>query len=115
MAHVRLDGLRAQEERLADPVVRVPLGHERQNLALAVREVVETIWLARSPHETRNDGGIENTLAVVDPAKRVDEDGDVRYTLLEQVPAPLGMLLEQPHRVTRLEVVREHEDADLRV
>ena len=46
-------------------------------------------------------------------SQRVDEHGDVRDALLEQVAGALGVLLEQAHRVARLEVVREHEHADL--
>ena len=46
------------------------------------------------------------------PAQGVDQDGDVEDALLEQVADPLGVLLDQPHRVARLDVLGEHEHAD---
>ena len=48
-------------------------------------------------------------------SQRVDEDSDVGDALLEEVAGALGMLLEQPHRVARLDVVREDEHADGRM
>ena len=66
---------------------------------------------------TRRDTivGIDHALALADPPQRVGEHGDVGHALLEQVARALGHVLQQPHRVVRLEVVREHEHADLRV
>ena len=45
----------------------------------------------------------------------VDEHGDVRHPLLEQIPGPLGVLLEETHRVARLQVLRQHEHAHIRM
>jgi hypothetical protein len=40
---------------------------------------------------------------------------DVEDALLEQVADPLGMFLEQPHRVVGLDVLREDKYPDLRM
>ena len=69
--------------------------------------------LARAPYEPRDDRRVDDALAVGDALQRVDEHGDVGHALLEQVAGALGVLLEQAHRVVRLEVVGEHEHADV--
>ena len=43
----------------------------------------------------------------------VDEDRDVGHPVLQQVTDPFGVVLEQPERVPRLEILRQHEHADL--
>ena len=77
MAHVRLDGLRAEEELRADAVVRVPLRHEREHLAFAFGQLVQRALLARSCDEARDDRRVEDALALGDALERVDEHGDV--------------------------------------
>src|SRR5215204_4793171 len=111
--HVGLDGLRAQEELLADAVVRMSLGHEQEDLELASGEFVERAARARSPDHPGDDRRVENALALVDAVQRVDEYGYVRDALLEEVAGALRVLLEQTHGVPRLDVVREHEHSDL--
>ena len=64
--------------------------------------------------EARDDRRVDDRLSVGDPPQRVDEDRDVEDALLEQVADPLRVLLEQPQRVARLDVVREEEHADRR-
>lgn len=61
----------------------------------------------------RENRRIDHGLAFRDSAERVDEDRDGVDTLLQQVADPLGVLLEQPHRVARLDVLREDEHPDL--
>ena len=63
---VRLDRLRAEEERLADRPVRPPLGHQAEHLALAVGQLVERAALARALHEARDDRRVDDALALVD-------------------------------------------------
>jgi hypothetical protein len=40
---------------------------------------------AAAGEESRNDGGVDHTLALGDAMQRVGEDGDVGYAVLEQV------------------------------
>ena len=65
------------------------------------------------PTSLRDDRRVEHTLALVDALQRVDEHGDVRDAFLEEIAGALGVLLEQAHRVPGLDVVGEHEHADL--
>ena len=78
------------------------------------RQLVERALLARPAHEPGDDRRVEHALAVGDAAERVDEHGDVRHALLQQVAATLRVLLEQAHRVARLDVVGQDEHADAR-
>src|SRR2546425_529227 len=63
VAHVRLDGLRAEEELLADALVRVSLCDQREHLALALRQLVEQALLAPAAHQSGDDRRIEHALA----------------------------------------------------
>ena len=99
LADVRLDRLRAQEELLADGLVRAALGDQREHLALAVGELVERALLARAVDEARDDRRVEHALALGDAPQRVGEHGDVGHAFLEQVADALGVVLEQAHRV----------------
>jgi hypothetical protein len=67
------------------------------------------IWrmLAWPVDEAGHDRRFENAFAFRDALECVGEHRDVRKPLFEQVPDPLGMLVEEPHRV-----VREDEHAD---
>ena len=93
----------------------IPSATSGENLALAFGELVEGIGLAAAREEPGDDRRIDHCLAFGQPPERIDEDRGIADAVLEQVARPLGMLLEQPHRETRLDVVREHEDADVRV
>ncbi len=44
--------------------------------------------------------------------KRIDKDGHVEDTFLQEIPDLLRMLLQEPHRITRLDVLRQDQDAD---
>ena len=48
-----------------------------------------------------------------DPAEGVDEDGAVEDSFLEDVADSFGLVLDEPHGVARLDVLGEHEDADV--
>jgi hypothetical protein len=106
--------VRELRKALADAVVRVALGHEAKHLALAVGELFERAG-ASARHQPGDDCRVDDAFAVADAAERVGEDGDVGDAVLEQVSSALGVLLEQAHRVARLEVVREDQDTDLGV
>ena len=111
---VRLDRALGDEEPRRDRAVGEALGDEREHLALAGGQLGERVRRGGGGREPRDDRRVDHGLAVGDPPQRVDEDRDVEDALLEQVADALGMLLEQPHRVARLDVLREHEHADAR-
>ena len=50
---------------------------------------------------------------VGDAAQGVDEDGDVEHLFLEQIAHSAGVLLEQPQRVSRLDILGQHENPDV--
>ena len=100
---------------LADGVVREAFGDEAEHVALALAELVDRVSLAPSPEKPRDDRRIDDGLPLAQPPQRVDERGRIVDAVLEQVAGPLGVILEQPHREARLDVLREHEHADRRV
>ena len=68
---------------------------------------------ALAAEHLRDDLGVERRAAAADAAHRVGERVDVGDPVLEQVAEPLGALGEQLARVGDLDVLGEHEDADL--
>ena len=71
--------------------------------------------LASASEQPRDDARVDDRLAVRQPPERVDEDRGIADALLEQVAGALGILLEESHREARLDVLGEHEHADLGV
>ena len=109
MLHVRLDGLQAENQAVADPLVGSAFGHEREHLALALGELGERAVGSGPLDEAGDDGRIEHALTLVDAPERVGQDGDVGDSLLEQVAHSARMLLEQAHGVAGGQVVGEHQ------
>ncbi len=70
---------------------------------------------AAGAQQLGDDLGIERGSARPDPDQRVDELADVGDAVLEQVPDTAGRPGEQLGGVTRLDVLREHEHADIRM
>src|SRR5206468_2423124 len=84
-----------------------------EHLALTLAKRVQR---SRSPtQQARHDRRIEDALARRDTTQRVGEDGDIRDTLLQQVSRSRRLLLQQPQRVNRLDVLREDEHPDARM
>ena len=110
--HVRLDGALGDEEPPADSLVREPFGDEPEHLALALAELVDRIGSRRRREQPRDDRRVDDRLALAEPPQRVDEHRGIADAVLEQVAGALGVLLEQPHREARLDVLGEHEHAD---
>jgi hypothetical protein len=67
--------------------------------------------VALTPVNRLHDRRIDYGLAVADAAEGVDEDGSVEDAFLEQVADALRVLIEQPHRVSGLDVLRQKQDA----
>src|SRR3954452_10234774 len=63
--HVGLDRLRAQEEALADALVGTALGHQREHLALALGQLVESTRRSSASDQARDDRRVDDALALV--------------------------------------------------
>jgi hypothetical protein len=109
---VCLDGALGHEQAARDRAVGEALRDEAEGLAFARGQLAERVVPALPSDESRADGRVDNRLSLADAAERIDEDGDVDHALLQQIADPFGMLLQQRHRVARLDVLGEHEDAD---
>ena len=106
--------LSLRNSRLGDRGVRAALGHEAQHLALARGEPLERVAAAGTGEDLRDHLGIEGRPALADAADGRDELGDVGDPVLQQVADAARVAREQVGRVPLLDVLREHEDADLR-
>ncbi len=111
-ADVPLDGPLGQHQPARDAAVGEALGHQREHLALAGAQHREPVGRAAA-HQRGDDLRIERRAAARDALRRFDEVGDVEHPILEQVAEPA--LRDQPDRPRRLDVLGEHEHADVRV
>ena len=110
---VLLDRVRRDDEHLGDALVRAPLGHQLEHLALARRELVERVVAAAAAEHVRDDRRVEHRAAGGDAPDRVGEQREVGHAVLEQVADALGAVADQVDRVALLGVLREHEHADV--
>jgi hypothetical protein len=81
--HVLLDGALGDDEALPDPCVRQSLGHQREDLALAWRELV--VRMASRASEELGDVRIERRSTAGHPFERAEEVAGVGDALLQQV------------------------------
>ena len=77
LSYVRLDRLRAQEQRLTDRPVRASFGDESEHLVLALGQFVERPLLARAFHEPGDDRRVDDALPLVYSLEGIREHGDV--------------------------------------
>src|SRR5262249_58952044 len=82
--HVALDGPRAEEEALADRTVRAAFGDQREDLPLAVGEIVEG-RAAMAADEHLDHLRVERRPAGGHALDRVDELRDVADAVLQQI------------------------------
>jgi hypothetical protein len=75
---VRLDGLWGEEEPLTDRLVGTALGHQREDLSLAIGQRLQRMVPAASAEQLRHHLGVDGGAAPRDPAHRVRELVDVR-------------------------------------
>ena len=62
-----------------------------------------------------DDRRVDHALALVHARERVGQHAHAGHAFLEQVADPAWVVLDQPHRVMRLEVVGQDEHPDVRV
>ncbi len=97
---------------LSDGGVRAPLGHQLKDLALARGQRGERI--VAPPEQLRDDLRVEHGAAVGDPVDRVDQLGERRDAVLQQVADATAAGAEQLLRVGDLDVLRQQQDAGAR-
>src|SRR5205085_8282349 len=97
--HVRLDGLRAEHELLADASIRAPFGHELQDLALAAGQLLERIVLAAAADQLPDHLGVDRRSSAADAAHGLEELVDLEHSVLEQVPEAFRPIAEEIERV----------------
>src|SRR5262249_53824404 len=78
---VRLDRLRAEPQRSADPLVRAALGDQGEDLSLARRERLDRIRRALALEQLVHDRAIDDAFAGRDAVQRVEQLSDVSYAL----------------------------------
>src|SRR5262249_9787638 len=105
---VLLDRADGEHERMRDPCVRAALGHQRQHLALARRELRQRAVVLTLGDELRYHVWVQCRPATRHTLDRVDEVADVHDAVLEQVANAAAALSEQLGGVGRLYVLRNH-------
>jgi len=111
--HVLLDGSLRDPEAPADACIGAPLGHQREHVALATRELLERILDIPRRHELLNQSGVDDRSAATHSAHGVEELVDIGDAALEQV-AGAAPARKQRHRVLHLYVCREDQERRLR-
>jgi len=82
---VGLDRLRGQEQAIGDRLVRTTLGHEGEDLALTLGEVIERHLRAPAADELGDDLGVDHRAAAGDPPDRVGEVVEILDAVLQEV------------------------------
>ena len=88
-----------------------------EDLSLAAREVLERRARPARPggHELVDDLRIDDRTAAGHGVDRVDDLVDIGNSVLQQIRTAVGTVLEQRMRVRRRRVLRQHDDAHVRV
>ena len=110
---MRLDRLLGQPQALGDAGIRPPLGHQREHLALARRELVECAAPGRGDqrgHHLR----VQRRAARGHAPRRLEEVVDVEHAVLEQV-AEAAAGGDELDDVAGLDVLGEHQHRRVRV
>ena len=103
----------ARNSAIADRLVRAALGHQREDLALPLGEVVERHPGPPPADELGDDLRIDHRSPARDPADGLAEVVQVLDAILEQVADATRPIGHEAHGEGRLDVLREDEDADV--
>jgi hypothetical protein len=112
---VVLDRANRHGHRGGDRGVRTAFGHQGEHLAFAGREVGHRTPAARPSNHSLDDLGVERRASTRDAAHGIGEEGEVTNPMLEQIADPFGAVADELQRVPRLDVLRQDQNADLRV
>ena len=106
-----------EEQRLRDGGVVLPLGHLPQHLSFALRKLPQDgVRLPVLPgNQPFHDSRVQNGSAPGDVVERPYKLFEITDALLQQVPEPLGTVLEQVVRIVFFGVLRKDDHADLRM
>src|SRR5215471_741600 len=110
--HVPLDGFGAEEQALTDALVRAALGHQGEHLAFPLGELAERAGRAGAPQQPGDDRRVDHAFALVHPDERISKHAHAGHAFLEQVTSTARMLLDELHRVVRLQVMGQDEHPD---
>ena len=110
---VCLDRLGRHEQAVRDGLVRPPFGHQCEHLALTLGELGQAASGLRLVDKARDDARVHDRAAAGDSTDPVGEVLEVDEPVLEQVPDTARALAEEAERERGLDMVREHEDADV--
>ena len=109
-----LDRLLRHHELLGDRPVGQSLSDESEHLTLPLRQLVDPRQRRRPGHQPLGHRRIDHTTARRDPLQRVEEHVRIGHPILEQIARPRRTRPSHPHRIARVQVLGEHQHADLR-
>src|SRR4051794_15779449 len=101
----------AHPHPLADPLVRAPLGHQLQPLALALGQQPQRALLAGARQQSRHDQRVERRATAGDVLQRAHEVLDVADAVFEQVAEVLGALGQDAQGGPHVDMLGEDHDA----
>ncbi len=101
-----------EEQSIADRLVRTAFGHEGEDFAFALGQVIERDARSTPPDELGDDLGIDDRAATGDASDRVGEVLEVVDTILEQVAHPAGAVGDQAEGERRVDILGQDEHAD---
>jgi hypothetical protein len=110
---VTFHALRAQEEPLADRLIRTALGHLCENLALAGGKAVDRALFPAVRDEGADDLGVDNRLTPRYATDGLTEFLDACNTRVQQISDRLAVACDKPQRVRRLELVGQQQESDV--
>src|SRR3954468_13961522 len=111
--HVSLDRALCDPESSCDPGVRASLGHQREHLALARRQLFERITHFPRRNELLNKQWVNDRSTTAYASNGVEKLVKLGDPALEQIAAPAAAC-QQRHRLRHLHVRRQEQDRHLR-
>src|SRR6266566_8788279 len=115
LRYVCLNRALRQEEMASDGSVRHPLCNESQNLPLALGQSGEWVLSTTSPNQLGDDRWVYDSLALHDPAQRIHYRRYVENAVLQEISDAFRIRLDELHRVSGLDVLREDQHAYVRI
>src|SRR5215831_5529565 len=112
--HVLLDGALRDHELFRDRRVGTAFRHQTEHLALARTEVRDRPLPASAREQLRDDLGVDRRPAVPDALDGAEELADVGDAVLEHVADAAEVACEQLARIVLLDVLRQHDDRQVR-
>jgi hypothetical protein len=112
LGDVGLDRLRTEGQCVTDPPIRAAFGYKGEHLALSFGQLGKPVSISRTFEQPRDDRRVDHALALRNPLEGIGQHGHIRNAFLQEISNALGMLVQNAHRIPRLEIVGQDEDAD---